>query len=80
MDATASEFQSAFTFGYIERHPVEPIGKPERKICLTVCAYSGKMTPAPTNSVYLFNEMSAACASIAEQWPKIEPPLGAVLK
>ena len=79
MDEDAATYQSAFSFGYLQSLPGDDNSSPEKKLCMTVCAYSGKVTGAPSNSVYLFNEMSAACASIAEQWPNIAPPENAVL-
>ncbi|MCJ2098627.1 hypothetical protein [Methylobacterium sp. E-046] len=79
MNADAAKFQSAFVFGFLSGLPPEAESGPEKKLCLTVCAYSGKATEAPTNSVYLYNEMKAACAAIADQWPNIEPPANAVL-
>ncbi|MGJ3263002.1 MAG: hypothetical protein ACFE0R_07185 [Salinarimonas sp.] len=74
LDASAAQFQSAFTFGFLKATMPQEDAKPEHKLCLTVCAYSGALTEAPSNSVYLFNEMEAACASIAERWANIEPP------
>lgn len=33
---------------------------------------------APSNAVYLFNEMKAACATINERWPAKKPPKNAI--
>lgn len=79
LNADAAKFQSAFVFGFLDGLPVEDESDPEKKLCLTVCAYSGKATEAPSNSIYLYKEMKAACAAIADQWPNIEPPPNAVL-
>lgn len=79
MSPEAAEWQSAFTFGFLTGMPPEAECAPEHKLCLTVCAYSGKATEAPTNSTYKFKEMAAACAAIADQWPNIQPPPNAIL-
>lgn len=79
MNSEAAEWQSAFTFGFLTGMPPEIDCAPERKLCLTVCAYGGKATEAPTNSTYKFKEMAAACAAIADQWPNIQPPLNSIL-
>jgi hypothetical protein len=41
-------------------------------------AYTGLAHSAPTNAVYLFKEMQAACLSIAERWAVIQAPKGAI--
>lgn len=79
MSPDAAEWQSAFTFGFLTGMPPEVDCAPEHKLFLTVCAYSGKSTEAPTNSNYKLKEMAAACASIADQWPNIQPPPSAIL-
>ena len=71
-------FQSAMMFGFLKMKPFEEPSTPELTLCQTVDAYNGKVYVAPSNSVYLFNEMKAVCGSIAQQWPNIEPPLNAV--
>ncbi|MGU3536804.1 hypothetical protein ACLBXP_02910 [Methylobacterium sp. A54F] len=79
LNPAAAEWQSAFAYGFLAGMPPEADCEPERKLCLTVCAYSGKATEAPTKSTYMFKEMAAACASIADQWPNIQPPPNAIL-
>lgn len=71
-------YQSAFIFRYLKDRPFEEAAEPEKPICITLDAHAGKLYPAPTNAVYLFNEMGAACASIAERWPAIAAPPGAI--
>lgn len=72
-------YQSAFMHGYLDVHPFEEHATPEHKLCITIDAYTGTAYGAPTNSKYLFKEMSAACATIAERWPNIKPPSSAIL-
>ncbi len=79
LNADAAQWQSAFAFGFLAGMPPESDCEPERKLCLTVCAYGGKATEAPTKSTYMFKEMAAACAAIADQWPNIQPPPNAIL-
>lgn len=75
----AAEFQSAFTFGFLKDTPFEPEAEPEKKLCITIDGNTGKVFEAPGRAVYLWNEMSAACADIAALWPTIEPPPNAIL-
>ena len=75
----AAAYQSAFLLGYLEDTSVDQTIEPEGKLCLTVDVYTGVCHPAPTNSVSRYQNMKAACASIAEQWPNIKPPPDAVL-
>jgi len=79
LNADAARYQSAFTFGFLSGLPQEENTDPERKLCLTVCAYSGNAIEAPSNSIYLYKEIAATCAAIADQWPNIKPPPGAIL-
>lgn len=72
------EWQSALTFGYFRTMPVFEEYEPEKQLCVTVDAVTGGITPAPGKSVYMFNEIKAACAAIAERWPAMQAPVGAV--
>lgn len=80
LDPASGEWQSAYLFGYLDCIKPEDQAEPEHKLCLTIDAYSGCLHQAPTNSMpsSRFHEMEAACATIAERWPNIEPPDGAV--
>lgn len=73
-----AEWQSAFLFGYLTEDTAVGGADPEFKLCLTVDAYAGVAHSAPSNSVSRFKNMQAACASIAERWPNIAPPPGAI--
>ena len=74
-----AEWQGAFLFGYLNMTGQEDEAQPEHKLCLVIDAWAGIAYSAPTDSVSRFNNMKAACATIAEQWPEIKPPPGAVL-
>jgi hypothetical protein len=78
LKATVAAWQSAFLFGYLEVTNAEPEASPEQKLCLTIDAYRGKSYPAPTDSVRRLRHMESACATIAERWPNIAPPDGAI--
>ena len=72
------EWQSAFMFGYLSQIGMED-ADPEHKLCVTLEAHAGVSHSAPTDSIRRFHNMEAACASIAERWSNIPPPLNAVL-
>ena len=73
------DWQSALLFGYLKDTNTEEEAEPERKLCVTVDAYSGKVYPAPSNSISRYQNMEAACESIAERWHNIQPPPNARL-
>jgi hypothetical protein len=73
-----ADWQSAGIFGFMRTLDVEGEAA-EKQLCVTLDAQTGKVYPAPGKSVYMFNEMKAACASIAERWPAIKPPHNAIL-
>ncbi|MFW2233309.1 hypothetical protein [Rhizobium sp. CRRU65] len=74
-----AQWQSAFMFGYFSESPFIEEAKSEQKLCKILCAVSGAAIVAPTNSIYRFNEMKAACSDIAEKWANVLPPPGAVI-
>jgi hypothetical protein len=41
------------------------------------CAVQGD--PAPGSAITMFANMKAACQTIAERWPNVPPPKGAIL-
>ncbi|MEL7480089.1 MAG: hypothetical protein AAGJ29_00870 [Pseudomonadota bacterium] len=79
LGAEVAEWQSAFMFGLCKDGASDGGATAEEKLCLTVCAQSGIAHPAPSDSTKRFNNMKAACATIAERWPNIQPPPNAVL-
>lgn len=74
-----AESQAAFMYGFFAKNPFIEEAKPEHKLCMVLCAVSGKTHYAPTNSIYQFNEMRAVCSDIAEKWENVPPPKGATL-
>jgi hypothetical protein len=77
-DDTA-KWQSSFLFGYLGMTNTEEAAEPEHKLCVTIDAYTGVAHAAPTDAVRRFQNMRAACETIAEWWPRVAPPTGAVL-
>jgi hypothetical protein len=75
----AALFQSSFSFGYLRLIPFEEPAEVEKKLCMTIDGYTGKVNEAPGNAVYRFNEMTAACSDITALWPNIQPPPSAIL-
>ncbi|RTE92976.1 hypothetical protein [Bradyrhizobium sp. LVM 105] len=73
-----ANWQSAFMLGYLHQTVTEPEAEPEGQLCLTIDASGGVCHRAPTDAVSRFNNMDAACATIAEWWPNIAPPDTAV--
>ncbi|MBP2230793.1 hypothetical protein J2847_004102 [Azospirillum agricola] len=74
-----ANWQSAFTYGYLNAIGVDESTEVEQALCLTIDAVTGAVHAAPGDSVRCFKNMEAACASIADLWPNIKPPPKAVL-
>ncbi len=72
-------YQSSAMLGLLKLIHSDDGTEPEGAMCFTLDVYTGKLHPAPGNAVYLFNEMKAACQSIAERWDAIGPPPKAVV-
>ena len=72
-------WQSAGIFGFLRAIQEDEAAEADKALCITLDAYQAATYEAPGNAVYLFNEMKAACAAIAERWPAIKPPKNAVL-
>ncbi|HZE53404.1 MAG TPA: hypothetical protein VE111_09075 [Bradyrhizobium sp.] len=70
---------AAGIYGYFRTLEEAEEMEAERALCITLDAFAGKCHEAPSNAVYLFNEMKAACATINERWPAIKPPKKAIL-
>lgn len=75
-----ANYLNAFSFGYLSGSDVQgDLGEAERKLCISVCAYSGQIFSAPGNAVTRFKNMQAAGATIADIWGAISPPPKAIL-
>ena len=72
-------WQSSLLFGCRRIADESDSSIAERKLCLTLDALTGQFIPAPGNAVSRFNNMKAACSSIADMWDNIEPPSGAII-
>ena len=79
LSPAVGEWQSALLFGLLSLPGMADGDEPELKLCLTVDAYEGVCYPAPTNAISCFNNAEAACATIAERWPNVSPPPGAII-
>lgn len=77
VNAEAAAYHAAFVFGVLGATAIDP-DQPEEKLCLVIDAYAGKTHQAPTDSTRRYTNMLAACATIAERWPNVPPPPGAV--
>jgi hypothetical protein len=78
LSAAVGSFQSAAIFGLIGDIQDEQGAEPEKTLCLTLDAVTGTLHPAPGASASMYANMKAACQSIAERWPNIPAPEGAV--
>lgn len=74
LDPLSGEWQAGYLHGYLSQVKHEDAAQAERSLCIVIDAYSGVAYAAPSDSVTRFNEMEAACATIAERWAKVEPP------
>jgi hypothetical protein len=74
-------WQGAISMGYLTTKLKQGLGDvdPEGDLCVALDMWSGQCHSAPTNAVYRFNEVRAACAGIVERWAQIPPPENAVL-
>jgi hypothetical protein len=77
--AEIGAYQSSAIFALLGEHKDEEGSLPEKPLCITLDAYTGKTYPAPGTAASNFANMKAACKSIAERWPNIPPPEGAIL-
>jgi len=72
-------FQSAAALGLLKDYAPEEGSEVDKSICVTLDAFTGELYPAPGAAVSMFANMKAACLTIAERWPNIKPPKGAVI-
>ena len=78
LNPEVAAFQAAYSFGHLRNTPFAPEADPEHKLCIVLDNYTGTPHQAPGNSIYEYNNMSAACATIADAWDAILPPAKAV--
>jgi hypothetical protein len=79
LPADVGGYQSAAAFGLLRDYEPEQAAEVDKAICITLDAFSGVLYAAPGASVTMFANMKAACLTIAERWPNITPPKGAIL-
>lgn len=72
-------YQSAAAFGLLKDYDSEEGADVDKSICVTLDAFTGQLYPAPGSALTMFANMKAACQTIAERWPNIKPPNGAVI-
>lgn len=80
LSADVAAWNSAFLLAALPPPDADTESATEAQLCLTIDAWTGIAYPAPGNSVTRFREMEAACEAIAQRWPRIEPPPGAVIE
>lgn len=73
-------WQGAIAVGYLSAKLQQGLAEidPDREITAVIDVWTGQCHIAPSNSVYRFNEVKAACAGIAQRWAQIPPPPNAV--
>jgi hypothetical protein len=71
-------YQSSAIFGLLGKHADPDGSEPEKALCLTLDGWTGNIHSAPGTAVSDFENMKAACQTIAERWPNIPPPAKAV--
>jgi hypothetical protein len=79
LNPEVAAYQSSAIHGVLCLYGVPQDVEVDRALSFTLDAYSGTLYPAPGNAVSRFNNIKAACATIAEAWDNIQPPAGAVL-
>ena len=79
LSPTVGGYQSAAAFELSREYAPEEGSEIDKTICVTLDAFTGELYPAPGSSLSMFANMKAACMTIAERWPNIRPPKGAVI-
>lgn len=79
LGADVGGYQSAAAFGILKEYLVEDGAEADKSICVTLDAFTGSLYPAPGSAITMFANMKAACQSIAERWPNVPPPKGAII-
>ncbi|SEM52855.1 hypothetical protein SAMN05192583_0523 [Sphingomonas gellani] len=73
-------WQGAIAVGYLTTKLQQGLAEidPDRDLTAVIDVWAGQCYTAPSNSVYRFKEVKAACAGIAQRWKQIPPPPNAV--
>lgn len=71
-------YQSSVLFGCRKMIDTLDPTAPEEKLCLTLDCATGRFIAAPSDATRRFQNIEAACKTIAEWWDSIEPPEGAI--
>lgn len=79
LGAATGEYQSALMLGLLGDAKDEPAAEPEKALCVTFDIVGAILYPAPGKAVSMYANAKAACLTIAEQWPNLPPPPGAVI-
>ena len=79
LDEETRRYQFAILFGTRKLIDGKDEVADEEKLCLILDCATGNFIVAPTDATRRFQNVQAACASIAERWENIEPPENAVL-
>lgn len=79
LDEEVGKHQSSILFGIRKFIDGEEENAAEEKLCLTLDCVTGNFISAPTDATRRFQNVQAACASIAERWDSIAPPEKAIL-
>jgi hypothetical protein len=74
-----ADYQSAAILGLMRECPIEDGSELGADLCLTLDGVTGAAHPAPTNALTRFKNTQAAAATIADAWPNVKPPKGAIL-
>jgi hypothetical protein len=74
-----ADYQSATILGLLRDCAIEEGAELSPDMCMTLCGVTSSAHPAPSNAVTRFNNTKAAAATIADAWPNVKAPKGAVL-
>lgn len=78
LPAEIAAWQSSLLLGYLKVTEPSAEALPDPKLCVTLDVAGGICHSAPSDAVRRFQNMQAACATIAESWANIPPPLGSI--
>lgn len=79
LDAEEARWQSAILHGCLSATAASLKVDAEKALCITMDAHAGLLHEAPGDAVRRYQNVIAACATIADGWDNVKPPKGAVL-